>query len=150
MLSLGDYAFISLSETQIFQSDLPHIMPLFNDTYCSFLNSNDLYDPTIPLQQNRSLGGTMFLWRKDLDPYVKILNPSSPSHLIALFKYPGSVLSVHLTLYMPTQGKDTQFFADFADLRNSMDDINNSQDHPLMYLRGDVNINHLKESDTNY
>ena len=141
MISLRNYAFISLSETQLFQSDIPLINSLLGDSYCFFLNSDDLHDPSIPLQFNRSLGGTMFLWRRDLDPYVEIIKPSSPSHLAALFKYPGCALSVHFTIYMPTQGKDQQFFTDYADLRNSIDDINNSFDHPILYLRGDLNIN---------
>ena len=141
MISLHNYAFISLSETQLFQSDIPLINSLLGDSHCFFLNSDDLYDPSIPLQYNRSVGGTMFLWRRDLEPYVEILKPSSPSHIAALFNYPGFVLSVHITIYMPTQGKDQQFFVDFADLRNSINDINNSFDNPILYIRGDININ---------
>ena len=141
ILNTGNYAFASLSETQLFQCDIPQISYLLGDTYAFFLNSDDLYDPSLPLEQNRSFGDTKFLWRRDLDPYIEIQKPTSPSFIVALFKYPGFTTSVHFTLYLPTQGKDFQFFTAFAGLRNALDDLMNNMNCPVFYLRGDGNIN---------
>ena len=59
--------FIFLSEANMFQYDLNQNMRIFLADYSSSLNSPDLYDQDLPLIKSRTVGGTMILWRRELD-----------------------------------------------------------------------------------
>ena len=54
---------------------------------------------------------------------------------------PGLQVSVHITLYLPTCNKDTEFMADLAELRNCLDKLTERFPDLLLYLRGDGNVN---------
>ena len=81
------------------------------------------------------------MWRKDFHPFVEILAPTSSSFLIAIIKYPGLDVSAHLTIYLPTHGKNIDFIAEMAELRNAIDDIIALYNSPILYIRGDSNCN---------
>ena len=57
-----------LSEPQIYQTDIHHCMEYLHGHYNFFLNSEDLTDPLLPLEESHPHGGPLVLWRKDLDP----------------------------------------------------------------------------------
>ena len=54
---------------------------------------------------------------------------------------PGLKTSVHVTLYMPTHGKDSEFVSDLAELRNCLDNLVERFSDPILYIRGDSNVN---------
>ena len=130
-----------LSEPQAYQCDLEYVTQYIGSNYCHALNSDDLYDPELPLYQSKAKGGTMVLWQKWLDPYIKVINVTSASFLPVVLSLPGSKPSVHVALYLPTHGQDTQFVSELASLRNCIDDLNTAYDSPAIYIRGDGNVN---------
>ena len=132
---------ISLSEPQLFQCDASQVLQLLDSEYNYFLNSDDLHDPELPTIRNRSFGGTLLLWDKTLDPFIKVLKPSSPAFLVAVLKIPSLKTSLHVTVYLPTSGKDYEFVSEFADLRNCLDEMVELYSDPVIYIRGDGNVN---------
>ena len=95
---------IFLSEPQIFTHDVEHVMGYLKGEYSYSLNTADKYDHELSLVKNRANGGTMVCWKSCLDPYITPLPVSSPSFLPILFQPPGSPLSIHISVYLPTLG----------------------------------------------
>ena len=54
---------------------------------------------------------------------------------------PDRCPSVHLALYMPTHGQDTEFVSELASLRNCLDDLVATHSNLCIYIRGDSNVN---------
>ena len=133
--------FIFLSETQTFQHEAKTAIELCEGAYSCSLNSDDLYDSELPFIKNRSNGGTMILWKKTLDKCVSILPTVTSSFLPLLFQPPGSPPSLHLSLYLPTSGKETEFTEELAKLRQFLDDILEDNPDCAIYIRGDSNVN---------
>lgn len=140
-LCTNRFLLVSLSETQLFQCDAYQVMQSVKSEYNYFLNSDDLHDPDLPSLKNRSLGGTMLLWDKDIDPYIEVLKPSSQAFLVAVLKLPSMKTSLHVTLYLPTHGKDYEFVTQIASLRNCLDDLIIKYSDPIIFIRGDSNVN---------
>ena len=132
---------VFLSEPSIFQPDLPNILKYLNGEYCSFLNSDDLYDQELPLIRNFSVGGTLCLWKKWLDPYIKVHAAPSSSFTPVILKLPNYQTSIHIGVYLPTHGKDTQFVSDLADLRICLEELCEAYPDALLFIRGDANVN---------
>ena len=86
------------------------------------------------------MGGTLALWRTQLDPYVKILPTTSTSALPLLLSIPGVALSAHIALYLPTSGREVEFISALADLEAIIENIREDYACPI-YLRGDCNVN---------
>ena len=63
-------AFIFLAEPQIFQCDVAASFTMFQHKYSFHLNSEDLLCPDLPMVSRRANGGTMALWKSELDPYI--------------------------------------------------------------------------------
>ena len=61
--------------------------------------------------------------------------------LVVILSPPGIKKSVHVSLYMPTHSKDSEFVSDMADLRKCLDDVSTSIPNPVVYIRGDSNVN---------
>ena len=83
----------------------------------------------------------MMLWMKELDPYIEVIPTNTTAILPIMFKMPGLKTTVHIALYMPTHGKDSDFVSDLAELRNCLDDLAGRSDDPIIYIRGDGNVN---------
>ena len=81
------------------------------------------------------------LWMKELDPYIEVIPTNTTAILPIMFKMPGLKTTVHIALYMPTHGKDSDFVSDLAELRNCLDDLAGRSDDPIIYIRGDGNVN---------
>ena len=109
--------------------------------YCHYLNSDDLYDPELPLVKARAVGGTLAMWRKWLDPYVSIYPTQTSAFLPLILKIPGTRISVHMALYLPTHGKDPEFISEFASMKNCIEEISVLHNNPLLFIRGDGNCN---------
>ena len=59
-----------------------------------------------------------------MDPFIEIIPTNTASFLPVILKKPGLVTTVHVTLYLPTHGKDSEFVSDMAELRNCLDELN--------------------------
>ena len=135
-----DVAF--LSEPQIYQHELQTIMRSFENSYSFSLNSDDLYDLELPMKISHAKGGTMFLWKKWLDPYVTIpeCTKSSSFHVLVL-NHPSCTVSIHVSVYLPTSGKDFEYTSQLTDLRACIEELLESYPSSVVYLRGDFNTN---------
>ena len=130
-----------LSEIQAYQSDLHNVLDYVQQKYCFAATSDDLLDPDLPLLKSKAKGGAMILWRQWLDPYVKVIPPTSSSFLAIVLRIPGSQISVHVSLYLPTHGQDTEFLCELASLKNCLEKLNSDYDYPIIFIRGDANVN---------
>ena len=113
----------------------------FKESFSSSLNSQDLYDPDLPLRTARSFGGTMIMWKIDLDPYVTIHPVSCTSFLPLIFNHPDHPVTIHIAVYLPTAGRDCEFGEDFAGLNNCISELHEKYPEANLYLRGDFNVN---------
>ena len=89
-----------LCEPQTYQCELRPLVQYIERDYCYSLNSEDLYEPELPLHKNRAKGGTMVLWRRDLDPYVKVIPVNTAAFLPIVLTLPETRPSVHVSLPM--------------------------------------------------
>ena len=128
-----------LSKPSLFQADLPRATELLSAQYKRFLNSDDLYDPQLHLLQNRAHGGTLTMWKVELDHLVTIL-PSETSRITTLFFDPPDTLTTfHINIYLPTSGKDAQYINTLATLQATIYDVSTQYPDTLMYVKGDAN-----------
>ena len=141
ILNSRSCSLVFLSEPQAYQCDLNHITQYIAHKYCYMLNYEDNYEPELPLHQSKAKGGTMVLWQKWLDPYVKVVAVTTTAFLPIVLSIPGSQPTVHVALYLPTHGQDTEFVSELASLRNCLDELNSVYDYPRIYIRGDANVN---------
>ena len=116
-------------------------MNLLSGEYHHALSSDDMVDPDLPYIKNRSNGGTMILWKNNLNKFVKILPPKTPSFLGLLFSPPYCQQSLHISLYLPTSGKETEFVAEIAKLNDFIEDMLEQYPGCLIFIRGDSNVN---------
>ena len=136
-----DPDFLFLSEPHMFQCDLATEMTLFQPFYRSYLNSDDLFDLELPLTKRKAVGGTMALWKVKYDQFVTVQPCPSPSILPLLFSPPGMVSSIHITIYLPTAGKDVEYYQEVTNLMQCIDDLTNRFPDALLFIRGDANAN---------
>ena len=136
-----------LSEPWLFQADLPRATELLSSQYKMFLNSDDLYDPQLPLLQNRAHGGTLTMWKAELDHLVTIL-PSETSRITTLVLDPPDTLTtVHINIYLPTSGKDPQYINTLATLQATIDEVSSQYPEAPIYIKGDANASFIPRKD---
>ena len=97
---------VFLSEPQAFSFDLKRHLDLLGDSYCAELNSDDKHDEELPLFRNKSHGGTMVIWKRTIDKHISVYPVTSSSYLPVIFSPPGSPVSAHIALYLPTSGQE--------------------------------------------
>ena len=83
----------------------------------------------------------MVLWKQCLDPFIDLVPSGSSSFLPVVVKLPGSHTSVHVSVYLPTHGKDVEFVSEIASLGNCLEDLCEKYDDPIIYIRGEMNVN---------
>ena len=132
---------VFLSEPQIFQSDIDRTMRPVSGQYCYHLNSDDLHDPDLAMIRNRSIGGTLVMWTKSLDPYVSIHPVSTTSFIPLILQLPGYPVSIHIALYLPTSGRDQDFVSELTNLRVCVEELMERFPSAVIYIRGDSNVN---------
>ena len=130
---------VFLSEPQIYQSDLPAIIKYFRGEYSFTLNSEDVHYPELCLTSSKAKGGTMVMWRKDLDPYITICNPDNASFLPIVLEIPGWIPMIHLAAYLPTAGKDSEYLADLGSMADSIRELQDRIPSAPVFIRGDCN-----------
>ena len=130
---------VFLSEPMTFQCDVASLVNFLPYSHF-FLNSEDLYDESLPLEKCKSKGGTMVLWPARLDPFITVLPTSSSCILPVKVKMPGCIESYHFCIYFPTAGKDDAFLDALAMLSIQIEDLQeqHGDDCPI-FIRGDAN-----------
>ena len=131
---------VFLSEPQVFNCDMDLLASPFRGQYSFLLNSEETSNPELALDSPRAHGGTLVMWKTELDPYVVPLPTTSPSFLPILLKIPGYVPSIHISLYLPTSGRDPDFVSALSQLDNFIEEVSSSHHCPI-YIRGDANCN---------
>ena len=129
-----------LSEPQFFQCDISLPTRPFLGDFCVLLNSEETNNPELALDCSRAHGGTMVMWKTELDPHVHPLPTPSPAFLPILLTVPGYLPSIHIALYLPTSGKDPEFVSTLSLLDAFIEDITAEHACPI-YIRGDANCN---------
>ena len=138
-LHLHNPDFVLLSEPQAFACDIDNIMAFVQNEYGYYLNSPDKYDSSLPLQRSRASGGTMMMWKKDLDPYVTLFPPISPAALPIIFHPPGAVKSLHVSVYLPTCGLEHEYIEELSNLSMLLQQLSLEYHNAPLYIRGDFN-----------
>ena len=139
-----DYAvpdLILLNETQIFQFEVEQALEFLHGEYKHTLNSDDLLDPELPFIKNRSNGGTMILWRKDWNQSISIIPTDSSSFVAIALSIPGTQPSIHIAMYLPTAGKESEFVEEITKLKAFVEGIADSHPDHFVFIRGDSNVN---------
>ena len=113
---------------------------MFQPKFSFHLNSEDLFCEELPLVSRRAAGGTMAIWKAELDPFVRILPTASAAVLPLLLSLPGYTPTAHITVYLPTHGRETEFVTALGALHSCLEQIQEDFSCPL-YLRGDFNVN---------
>ena len=132
---------VFLSEPLVFQTDIQSCLNTVQHEYCHSLNSSDLYDRDLPILKSRAIGGTLALWRRQLDPYISVYPVDTPAFLPLIVELPGAQTSVHIALYLPTSGKEYEYVSELASLKNCLYNLKEKYCNPPIYVRGDGNSN---------
>ena len=131
---------VFLSEPQAFQCDIDLLSKTFHGDFSVLLNSEETSNPELALDCSKAHGGTLVMWRTRLDPYILPLPTTSPSFLPILLEMPGYSPSIHIALYLPTSGRDSEFVSALSLLDVFIDELASSYSCPI-YIRGDANCN---------
>ena len=81
------------------------------------------------------------MWRKEYDPFVKVHQSPTSSILPLVFDHPDLRPSVHLTIYLPTAGREAEFVDALAHLANIVDEMKEIHPNAILFIRGDANVN---------
>ena len=119
---------VFLSEPQLYNCDMTLLASPFRGKYSFLLNSEEASNPELALDCLKARGGTMIMWRTELDPYVIPLPPPSPSFLPVLLKMPGYTPSIHIAPYLPTSCRDPDFVSALSLLDVFIDKVAASHD----------------------
>ena len=83
----------------------------------------------------------MALWRREFDPFITTWPASSSSFLPIIFNPPNFPKSIHISVYLPTAGRDAEYLGDLAALETCIDELLEKHPATPVYLRGDFNTN---------
>ena len=83
----------------------------------------------------------MIMWKKALAPYIKHLESPSSSMNVILFSPPECQHSVHISVYLPTAGRDEEFYEEITALHHRLLELIMLFPHAPLYIRGDINVN---------
>ena len=83
----------------------------------------------------------MVLWKVCHDPYISLHPVSSPSFLPLIFNPPNHPVSVHIAVYLPTHGQDSEFIEELTSLEVCLHELHDLFPLAPVYLRGDFNVN---------
>ena len=136
---------IFLSEPQTFQADIHMYMQYFQGDYSFALNSEDLHVPDLALNNTRTKGGTLVMWKHALDPYVTVAPLHTAAFLPVFLHIPGFQPSIHIALYLPTAGKDAEYFLELSALKAFIEDALDKAPNTAIFIRGDANSSRSNE-----
>ena len=99
--------------------------------YSFSLNSDDLYEPDLPLQRSKAYGGTMVMWKKELHCSPSLINYNSSHNFSAAQLF---------IFYLPTNGKESQFLTEISNLSTQIHELKNKYPDHAIYVKGDLNV----------
>ena len=79
------------------------------------------------------------MWKAYLDPYLTVHATDSSSFLPVVLDIPNVQTSIHIALYLPTAGQDSEYLAELSKLRIALDELLLRLKRPAVFLRGDAN-----------
>ena len=132
---------IFLSEPQLLHCDAESTLSSLTPQYSFHLNNEESIDPDLPLHSPKTWGGTMVLWHKKVDPFVTVLPTTSPAFLPILLSIPGLSASLHISIYLPTRGREELFTLTIIQLVSLVTSLKTDYPDIPIYIRGDSNIN---------
>ena len=88
----------------------------------------------------------MVLWKKNLDRHVFPCTAPSSSILPIIFSPPGYQTSIHITIYLPTAGKDAEFVEELVKLDDCVENLLETHLDAVLFIRGDANVNPSNEN----
>ena len=71
--------------------------------------------------------------------HVEIIPVNTPAFLPIVFSPPGVAVSIHVSVYLPTMGKESEFMEELAKLNACLSEMKTNYPDALIYLRGDFN-----------
>ena len=116
-------------------------MKAFKEEYTWELNSEDKFDPDAALKNAKTTGGTMVMWKTKLAKYVTVHPVRTTSFLPIIFSPPDSPVTVHIAIYLPTAGRDTEYVDQITKLGNCISDLKAKYEDCIIFIRGDGNTN---------
>ena len=126
----------------LFQCDKEEALELIKGEYLATLHSEDSIDPALPLLKSNTHGGTMVLWKKHLDPFVSIWTEDvSPAFLPLVLSPLDSITSIHISIYLPTSGKNVEFVEEMVKLDICLQKMVAKHPEAAIFIRGDFNVN---------
>ena len=136
------------SGPEIFSNDVDLVMQYLRGEYCYYLNSEDKHDPELPMVTTKAHGGTMILWKHNLDPFINVHPVSTTAFLPIIFNPPNNPTSIHICIYLPTSGKEAQFMEEISSLSSVIGDILLLYPGAPIFLRGDFNVSDKNKNRT--
>ena len=129
-----------------FSYDVDNIMAYLRKDYEFSLNSPDKFYLSLPMTKSKAYGGTMLLWKRELDPYVTLYPPTSCAALPIIFEPPGTGKSVHVCVYLPTCGRDLEFIEELTKLAVLIQQLSIDIPNVPLFIRGDFNTSEKNRS----
>ena len=83
----------------------------------------------------------MIMWKKEHDPYVTIPSVSSSSYLSLIFAPPDVQPTIHIVVYLPTSGRESEFVEEMANLDSCITALIDDNPGASVFIRGDFNVN---------
>ena len=80
----------------MFQHNLCLLFQTFRGKFFSHLNSEDLHQPDLALETSRAKGGTMAMWRSNLNPFITVIPTDTSSILALILQPPSHSPSIHI------------------------------------------------------
>ena len=83
----------------------------------------------------------MAMWKASMDEYITIYPVLTTSFIPIVYSPPGSPVTVHIVLYLPTSGQESDFVEQVVLLTNTIIELHDKYPGALNYLRGESNVN---------
>ena len=82
----------------------------------------------------------MVMWKQCLDPHIKVYKVETSSFLPIVFEPPDLPTTIHIAVYLPTLGKESEFLSELSSLDVCIKDLKEEYSNSQIYLRGDFNV----------
>ena len=79
------------------------------------------------------------MWKSELDPFITILPPQKSRISTIIFDPPDIQTTVHINIYLPTAGRESDFIETLATLQATIDEVCDQYPEALIYVKGDAN-----------
>ena len=128
-----------ISEAWLYQCDLETTLALLSSVYSYHLNSDDSFDPELPLYRSRAYGGTLILWRRSLDRFVTVMETTSSRILPFILDIPGLAITAHICVYLPQANLEKEILDQLSKLEEIVEKIEEKYNDIPIFIRGDAN-----------